>query len=168
MKKKLPKHFLYMEFDDGTAMKVPLTDILNALGKPMPKGISLGMERDGIEMHASVQPKEAEYPGFMIDASTTAAGEIYLGNFELPNETYPSRIGARLYAGCGKYETGEPIVLVTHEVTNDEVVMRRTETYPAPADAMRKLVYVDEREAKSAPWTGVGEDELPEHVEDEA
>ena len=124
------------------------------------------MERAGIDMHASFQPREADYPGITVDAATMQAGNIYLGNFELPCETYPSRIAARLYAGCEKFETDEPIAIVTHEATDDARVIYRSQNHPAPEKAMRKLVYVDEKSAKSTPWLDAGEENMPEHVED--
>lgn len=167
--KKPPECFLALEFRNGTVARFPVAEVVRALGKTMPAGIRLGMERGGIEMHASVQPGEAEYPGITVDASTRQAGEIWLGGFELPSECYPARISARLYAGCGKYETDEPIAIATHEVTDDARVMYRAGKYgPDHGGSMHKLVYVDYRSADTRPWLEASEEAMPEHREDEA
>ena len=164
--KRPPEHFLVLKYNDGTSARFTLADVVHALGKKMPNEVRLGMVRSGVEMHAAFQPREADYPGIMIDASTAQAGNVYLGNFELPCETYPTRIAARLYAGCEKFETDEPIAIVTHEVTDDARVIYRSQNHPHPEKSMRKIVYVDEQLAKSAPWTDAGEENMPEHVED--
>lgn len=163
---KPPEHFLTLKYRDGTSARFALEDVVKALGKKMPDEVRLGMVRSGIEMHAAFQPREADYPGIMVDASTPQAGNVYLGNFELPCETYPTRIAARLYAGCEKYETDEPIAIVTHEATDDARVIYRSQNHPAPEKAMRKFVYIDEKSAKSAPWLDADEGAMPEHVED--
>lgn len=130
-------------------------------------GLVLGLERGQMTMSAAVEPKEADYPGITVDAYTPQAGDIYLGNFELPCETYPTRIAARLYAGCHLYETDEPIAAVTHEITDDARVLYRAGKHRDPRERMHKLVYVDHDLADSRSWTQAGEDCMPEHREDE-
>lgn len=169
--RKPPEYYMTVALTDGTLHRFALKDVLALLkadggGTAPVQEIRVGMERDGIMLHADFQPREADYPGITVDASTPQAGNIYLGNFELPCETYPTRIAARLYAGCEKYETDEPIAVVTHEATDDARVIYRSQNHPAPDRAMRKLVYVDEKSAKSTPWLDAGEENMPEHVED--
>ena len=164
--KRPPEAYLVLK-DADSEFHITVSELARRLGlaKPVSAAI-LGMSRGGIEMHARIEPQEAEYPGITVDASTAQAGNVYLGNFELPCETYPSRIAARLYAGCEKFETDEPIAVVTHEVTDDARVIYRSQNHPFPQNAMRKLVYVDEKSAKSTPWLDAGEENMPEHVED--
>lgn len=170
LEKKPPMHFLTMKFDGDAAVTYSVEELLERLGMPrdrLPGEICLGMRRGGIEMHASVQPREADYPGITVDASTAQAGDVYLGNFELPCETYPTRIAARLYAGCHKYETDGPIAIATHEITDDARVMYRSSKYGSRPRPMRKLVYVDHDLAGSRSWKEPGEENMPEHQEDE-
>lgn len=167
--RKRPDYYLSVATENGELALFTLDQVLGALDIKDPENVRevrLGMERGRIMLHAAVQPREADYPGIMVDASTPQAGNVYLGNFELPCETYPTRIAARLYAGCEKFETDEPIAIVTHEVTDDARVIYRSQNHPAPDKAMRKLVYVDEKSAKSTPWLDAGEENMPEHVED--
>lgn len=164
--KQPPQAYLILK-DKDSEFHITVAELARRLGLAHPiETAILGMSRDGIEMHAKLEPQEAEYPGITVDASTGQAGEVYLGNFELPSEAYPHRISARLYAGCGKYETDEPIAIVTHEITDDARVIYRSQAHPYPGKPMRKLVYVDERSAKSVPWAEAGEDAMPEHMED--
>lgn len=171
-KKKAPEFSITMKFQNGHVAVYALKDILDRLGlssEPggLPDEVQLGMKRDGIEMHASVSPKEADYPGITVDASTWQAGDVYLGNFELPCETFPTRIAARLYAGCHKYETDGPIAIATHEVTDDARIIFRSQRYGSRPVPMRKLVYVDHDLAGSRSWKEPGEENMPEHQEDE-
>ncbi len=130
--------------------------------------MSLRLRRGGMVLHADIEPKEADYPGIDVDACTDQAGDVYLGNFELPCETYPQRIAARLYAGCHKYETDEPIAIVTHEVTDDARVLYRSDRYSRDTTpGMKKLIYVDYKEAETRPWLDATEEGMPEHLEDE-
>lgn len=166
--KKPPKYRIEIKSGDGPAAVFTLDEVIAKLGiAGSPDEIRLSMERDGIEMHASVQPKEADYPGITVDASTAQAGDVYLGNFELPCEAYPTRIAARLYAGCHKYETDGPVAIVTHEITDDARVIYRSSKYGGQPRPMRKLVYVDHDLAGSRSWKEPGEDNMPEHQEDE-
>lgn len=168
--KRPPKHYIRFSFRNGNkAVEFSLVELCLILGLPeeLPDEVTVGMARDAIDMHASFQPKEADYPGITVDASTRQAGDVYLGNFELPCESYPTRIAARLYAGCHKYETDGPIAIVTHEVTDDTRVMYRSGKYGNGPFPMRKLVYVDHDLAGSRTWREPGEEKMPEHIEDE-
>lgn len=170
--KKPPKYHMTVKYPNGYTATFSLEEILAKFGlsempQSLPDEIKFGMERDGIGMRASFQPKEADYPGITVDASTAQAGDVYLGNFELPCETYPTRIAARLYAGCHKYETDGPIAIVTHEVTDDARVMYRSSKYGGQPRPMRKLVYVDHDLAGSRTWNEPDEENMPEHQEDE-
>lgn len=131
------------------------------------QSVSLRITRDRLELHASADAREADYPGITVDASTPQAGDVWLGNFEMPCGTYPTRIAARLYAGCHSYETDEPIAIVTHEVTDDARIIYRSGRYGQNGESMKKLVYVDYREADTRPWLDASEESMPEHREDE-
>ena len=145
-----------------------LQDLAMLLGLKEPVAeLEIGLSRDRIVLKASLQPKEADYPGITVDGFTPQAGDVYLGNFELPCETYPTRIAARLYAGCHQYETDGPIAVVTHEITDDARVMYRASKYGGRPRPMRKLVYVDHDLAGSRTWREPGEENMPEHQEDE-
>ena len=160
-----PKHYIRFSFRNGNkAVEFSLAELCLILGLPeeLPDEVAVGMARDAIDMRASFQPKEADYPGITVDASTRQAGDVYLGNFELPCESYPTRIAARLYAGCHKYETDGPIAIVTHEVTDDARVMYRSGKYGNGPRPMRKLVYVDHDLADSRTWKEPGEEKMPE------
>lgn len=156
----------YLSFTDveGHIRKVSIEDVEKALGLKETETVRLGMQKGQAEMHAGICPKEEEYMGIDIDADI-AGDPMYLGNFELPCDTYPDRIAARLYAGHHAYETDEPIAIVTHDVTDRALMEERMARH---ADRpMRKLIYVEGRLADARQWTEGGEGCMPEHAEDE-
>lgn len=166
-KKNPPHTFLIVRTGSGEH-HLDLADLAGLLGLKEPvTELEMGLSRDNMILKASLRPREADYPGITVDGFTPQARDIYLGNFELPCETYPTRIAARLYAGCSKYETDSPIAIVTHEITDDARVMYRTSKYGGRPRPMRKLVYIDHDLAGSRTWTEPGEEHMPEHQEDE-
>ena len=169
--KKPPKLYVEIIPEFGKhGYRLYLADLMAAAGiadHPAPDEIRLGIIRDGLDMYASTSPREADYPGITVDAHKDTAGDIWLGNFEMPCETYPQRIAARLYAGCSKFETDEPIAIATHEITDDARILYRVGQYGSGGKSMRKLVYIDVTHAAYRPWLDAGEDAMPEHIEDE-
>lgn len=167
--KKPPVCELTLKFENGASFSYPLDQLLASLGLiQTPDEIQLSMRRGDVRMDAKLQPKESEYPGITVDAYTSQSGDIYLGNFEFPSEDYPTRISARLYAGCHKYETDEPIAIATHEISDDARVIYRSSKHGDPRKHMHKLVYIDRKLAEPRTWCAAGEDDMPEHVEDES
>ena len=57
---------------------------------------------------------------------------LYLGVFELPNESFPYRITGRLYAGYASFETDGPIAMVTHDVMDREKKKQRKKELKSP------------------------------------
>ena len=129
--------------------------------------VELSISRGGIRIFAQAEPAERDYPGITVDASAEPGRTLYLGNFEMPCETYPHRIAGRLYAGDSRYETDGPIALVTHDVMLAPKTDMYAGKYGGQPRPMRKLVYVDNDLAESRSWTESDEDRLPEHREDE-
>lgn len=167
IEKRPPGVFIVLQTGAGER-RLSLEDLKKALGiTDTVNSLAIGLKRDRMVMTAALQPREADYPGIDVDASTDQAGDIYLGNFEFPCETYPTRIAARLYAGCHRYETDEPIAVVTHEVTDDARIMYRAGKYGGKPRPMHKLVYIDHDLADSRTWREADEAKMPEHQEDE-
>lgn len=165
--KKPPQTYLVLRTGDDER-HIPVQDLAILLGISEPVDqLAMGLERGNMRLFANIDVREAEYPGITVDAFTPEARNIWLGRFELPCETYPTRIAARLYAGCERYETDEPIALVTHEVTDDARVIYRAGRLKNPSDHLHKIVYVDQDIAEARPWSGCHEDDLPEHLEDD-
>lgn len=165
--KKPPQTYLVLRSSDGE-QHISIRDLAGLLGISEPVDqLAMGLERGNMQLFAAIDVREAEYPGITVDAFTPEARNIWLGRFELPCETYPTRIAARLYAGCERYETDEPIALVTHEVTDDARVIYRAGRLKNSGDHLHKIVYVDRDIAEPRHWSGCHEDDLPEHLEDE-
>ena len=111
---------------------------------------------------------EEAYPGIYVDGQDKDEELLYLGAFELPNESFPCRITGRLYAGYASFETDGPIAMVTHDVMDREKKKQREKRAEKPRP-LRKLVYVDEDLAGSRCLEGYKARMLghPEHGEDE-
>lgn len=163
--KKLPEYTLMLIDADGNHVSIPISELAGTLGLKMPIAARLSMRRDDLELFAETSVTERDYPGISVDAMIRNHRTLFLGNFELPCETYPTRIAARLYAGDPCYETDSPIAIVTHETTDDAQAVYRSQHYGR--EGMRKLVYIDHDLADSRTWKEAGEDHMPEHREDE-
>lgn len=163
--KKMPVYELTLADRDGNRMTVPIAEIAEKLGFRSPIGARLSIKRDAIELFAEMSVLEKDYPGISVDAMIREHRTLFLGNFELPCETYPTRIASRLYAGDPAYETDSPIAIVTHEATDDARAIYRSDNHGTKP--MCKLVYVDHELADSRTWKDAGEENMPEHREDE-
>ena len=163
--KKLPEYTLMLIDADGNHVSIPISELAGILGLKTPIAARLSIKRDSLELFSEMSITERDYPGIAVDAMVRDNRTMFLGNFELPCETYPTRIAARLYAGDPCYETDSPIAIVTHETTDDARAIYRSQHYGR--EGMRKLVYIDHDLADSRTWKEAGEDHMPEHREDE-
>lgn len=148
--------------------RLKLKDVLDALGiHGAAEEAGLMIEKNGQMLYASTMPNEEEYPGIMVDGKVryevgdvTSGDLFWLGNFELPNPTYPHDMTARLYAGSASYEHDGPIALVKHQCDDMETNMKRANDNKA----YHKIVYIDTEIAQDRPWAEA--EPMPEHVED--
>lgn len=163
--RKPPVYELTLIDADGNHMSIPVTEIAGKFSFKKPAAARLSVKRDAVELFAETSMLERDYPGISVDAMIRDHRTMFLGNFELPCETYPTRIAARLYAGDPCYETDSPIAIITHETTDDARAIYRSQHYGRKG--MHKLVYIDHDLADSRTWKEAGEDHMPEHREDE-
>lgn len=149
---------------DGWYRRFTLQDIIKALGLPsVPEEIILSCEQHGNCLTASVEPKEAEYPGITVDATDSSGRQMYLANAELPNECFPDSITTRLYAGDSEFENDGPIAITkTKLMTDDDLSVRAEQT--KGGRALTKIVYVNTETAQYRPW--MENRDMPEHAED--
>lgn len=151
---------------DGTNHTVfySTEQLLKKLGADLagidPMELGIFVDKNGESLQASVQPKEQDYPGITVDGFDADGEQVYLANAELPNETYPQSIAARLYAGYAAYEFDGPIAIVTHGIRDAEQTKQRA----AEQKQFTKIVYVDPESAQHRPWKEIPS--MPEHVED--
>lgn len=145
-----------------------LQELLQALGVPAETAVlSFDMTQDDISLSVQLDAEETEYPGICVDGMDARGRKLYLGNFELPNKSYPGQIASRLYAGYAGFETDSPIAIVTHDVKHSgkrlirETDFRRTNRPPT------KLVYIDTDLAAARNWKDTDSKKMPEHLEDE-
>ena len=108
------------------------------------------------ELSASVDATDCQYPGLTIDGYNADGDQLWLAEAELPNESYPTAVSARLYAGYAGQEFDGPIALVKHDISKP----------PAPdgTKAPTKIVYVDTETAQYRSWRETSP--MPEHAED--
>lgn len=146
---------------------IPLENILrDYFSDTAPEYISLDLVRDDCIITATTDPKEADYPGIMLDAYDKDGDQLYIGNVEMPNETYPSRIAARLYAGYAKFEVDAPIALITHDIKDTKAFLKYEEDFLHLNRQPIKQVYIDRENAHVENWAGQGEETLKEHLPD--
>lgn len=119
--------------------------------KEVPQNIALFVEKDGLELHAAIYPKEDDYPGIDIDGKDREGEAVYVANVELPNETYPHSVAARLYAGHSAYETDSPIALVTSDMRPEKIQAYKT-YITEKGGPMHKFVHVDTDLARASVW----------------
>lgn len=167
----IPNISLTVKLDDNE-IKLTLPDLLERLGykKDTPDELILSIDQDNLSLRVSTTPTEEYYPGVYVDGRDTESNtNYYLGNFELPNASYPNSFTARLYAGNEKFETDSPICLVRHatDETSLEEYINHYENNPRNNCPLMKNVYVNKTAACVNHWAGVCEEDLPEHMEDE-
>ena len=111
--KKASEIYIAVRSDDKTTL-IPVSELLRLtnLG-PNASEIALVVEQAGTKLCAAASVGERECPNIMVDAVDSYGEDLYLANVQLPNEEYPSQITARLYAGYAKFETDQPIALVS-------------------------------------------------------
>lgn len=157
---------IYLELagNEQTA-RVDIADLIRVLGLKgfmSPESVALVVEKDDMRLIAKTDTNEQDYPAITIDGEANGDA-YYLAQAELPNESYPTCMTARLYAGNSEYEVDSPIAITLHECTDSEMVKRRKAAYDE--SYMTKLVYVDYDEAQAKQWKS--SENMVEHREDE-
>lgn len=157
---------------DGNETKLTLSDLMERIGykNVTPDELVLSITQDNLSLRVSTSPTEEYYPGIYVDGQDTKVNtNYYLGNFELPNASYPNSFTARLYAGNEKFETDSPICMVRHatDETSLEEYINHYENNSQKNRPLTKNIYVDKTIARTNHWAGACEEDLPEHMEDE-
>ena len=161
--KTRPEIAINFRSNDGALVSVPLDTLIEKLGIGIPVDeITMTMEQDCNRIELAVEPAETEYPGVFIDAIDRNGKTMCIAYAELPNETFPDQITARLYAGYQEHEYDGPIALVKHRI-EDPARIKELEALAESGRGLTKLVYVDTEAAAWRPWRG---DDGPEHNED--
>ena len=133
---------------DNNKIVVPLQKLMSALGlnpDNPPVEINLYAEKNGERLVANVATRDDEYVGIYIDGFDSDGNPLYLAHCELPTESAPDSIEARLYAGYADYETDVPIAVVTHDIRDRKRLHERAESNKG----YTKIVHVDTEVAQS-------------------
>lgn len=152
--RSIPKVSITVDTGDAVSV-IGLDDLLAAFGiHGDPDTVALTVTQDGVSLKATTEPKETEYPNITVDAYDAAGEEIYLGNFELPCESMPDGIAARLYAGYAALETDSPIAIVKHKLRSQADLAEKQNWYQKSHSGPVKLVHVDMELAHARNWNG--------------
>lgn len=135
-----------------------MEQLIQQLGIPDIQEIGIRIEnQDNIELNTTASVHDMKYPGVDIDACDASGEQIYLARAQLPNESFPDTVTARLYAGYACYESNSPIATVPTRLLNKKELARRADANYSPA----KLIHIDYDLARPCPWNDTGH--LREH-----
>ena len=136
--------------------------LMRLLGLPDIQKIGIRIEnQDNVQLDATAFVHNMEYPGIDIDACDTSGERIYLTRVDLPNESFPDTIAARLYAGYACYECDTPIAIVPTRLLNKKELAKRADANQNATYSPAKLIHIDYDLARPCPWNDT--EHLREH-----
>lgn len=139
-----------------------MEQLIQQLGLPDIQEIGIRIEnQDGVQLDTTASVDDMKYPGIDIDACDASGEQIYLTRAQLPNESFPDTITARLYAGYACYESNSPIATIPTRLLNKKELARRADANQNAAYSPAKLIHIDYDLARPCPWNDT--EHLREH-----